>query len=141
MAQSAMTVRMDSNIKNQFDKLCQQFGMSANTAINIFINQVIRSRSIPFVISASDNSENIRREALSAFRSARMKAEKARAKSSLLKKSTRKSKRRERTENDLRSYLEMTSIFGNDSFSYSSRCPCPSYSRSRHSRIQSVLLF
>ena len=77
MAQSAMTVRMDSNIKNQFDKLCQQFGMSANTAINIFINQVIRSRSIPFVISASDNSENIRREALSAFRSARLKAEKS----------------------------------------------------------------
>jgi len=77
MAQSAMTVRMDSNIKNQFDKLCQQFGMSANTAINIFINQVIRSRSIPFVISASDNSENIRREALSAFCSARLKAEKS----------------------------------------------------------------
>ena len=77
MAQSAMTVRMDSNIKNQFDKLCQQFGMSANTAINIFINQVIRSRSIPFVISASDNSENIRREALSAFRSARLNAEKS----------------------------------------------------------------
>lgn len=70
-----MTVRMDSNIKNQFDKLCQQFGMSSNTAINIFVNQVIRSRSIPFVISASDEHDGVRQKALAAFRSARQKAE------------------------------------------------------------------
>lgn len=37
---------MDSQIKKQFDSLCQQFGMSSNTAINIFINQAVRSRSI-----------------------------------------------------------------------------------------------
>ena len=36
MAQTAMTVRMDNQQKAQFDKLCEQFGMSANTAINIF---------------------------------------------------------------------------------------------------------
>lgn len=46
-----MTVRMDSQIKKQFDSLCQQFGMSSNTAINIFVNQVVRSRSIPFTVS------------------------------------------------------------------------------------------
>ncbi len=37
MAQTAMTVRMDNQQKAQFDKLCEQFGMSANTAINIFV--------------------------------------------------------------------------------------------------------
>lgn len=73
-----MTVRMDSNIKKQFDQLCQQFGMSANTAINIFVNQVIRSRSIPFVISATDDATEraeVRQEALNAFQAARMQAE------------------------------------------------------------------
>lgn len=50
MAQSAVTVRLDSELKSQFDKLCEQFGMSANTAFNIFVNAVVRSRSIPFTI-------------------------------------------------------------------------------------------
>ena len=40
MAQTAMTVRMDNQQKAQFDKLCEQFGMSANTAINIFVKAV-----------------------------------------------------------------------------------------------------
>ena len=52
-----MTVRMDNQLKAQFDKLCEQFGMSANTAINIFVKAVIRSKSIPFSIQAK-NEEN-----------------------------------------------------------------------------------
>lgn len=43
-----MTARMDAQQKSQFDRLCEQFGMSANTAINIFVKAVIRSKSIPF---------------------------------------------------------------------------------------------
>lgn len=50
MAQSAVTVRLDSDMKSQFDELCEQFGMSANTAFNIFVKAVVRSRSIPFTI-------------------------------------------------------------------------------------------
>ena len=53
MAQSAVTVRIDSEMKSQFDELCEQFGMSANTAFNIFVKAVIRSRSIPFTIRGS----------------------------------------------------------------------------------------
>ncbi len=52
MAQTAMTVRVDNRIKSQFDELCEQFGMSANAAINVFINAVVRTRAIPFKISA-----------------------------------------------------------------------------------------
>ena len=37
----------------QFDELCEQFGMSVNTAFNIFVNAVVRSRSIPFTIKGS----------------------------------------------------------------------------------------
>ena len=57
MAQTAMTVRMDNQQKAQFDKLCEQFGMSANTAINIFVKAVIRSKSIPFSIQAKVEDE------------------------------------------------------------------------------------
>ena len=56
MAQSAVTVRMDSEMKTQFDALCEQFGMSANTAFNIFVKAVIRSRSIPFTIKGSPSA-------------------------------------------------------------------------------------
>ena len=56
MAQSAVTVRLDSEMKMQFDELCEQFGMSANTAFNIFVKAVIRSRSIPFTIRGSKST-------------------------------------------------------------------------------------
>lgn len=47
-----MTVRMDSDIKAAFDSLCQQFGMSANAAMNVFANAVVKTGSIPFKITA-----------------------------------------------------------------------------------------
>ena len=58
MAQTAMTVRMDNQQKAQLEKLCEQFGMSANTAINIFVKAVIRSKSIPFSIQAKNEEED-----------------------------------------------------------------------------------
>ena len=74
MAQTAMTVRMDNQQKAQFDKLCEQFGMSANTAINIFVKAVIRSKSIPFSIQAI-NEEEDEVTAKAAFKQLRAKAE------------------------------------------------------------------
>ncbi len=57
MAQSAVTVRIDSEMKSQFDELCEQFGMSANTAFNIFVKAVVRSRSIPFTIKGERTAQ------------------------------------------------------------------------------------
>ena len=57
MAQSAVTVRLDSKMKSQFEELCEQFGMSANTAFNIFVKAVIRSRSIPFTIRGARSAQ------------------------------------------------------------------------------------
>jgi addiction module RelB/DinJ family antitoxin len=68
MAQTAMTVRVDDNVKKQFDALCEQFGMSVNAAVNVFINAVVRTRSIPFKISAEEDLT--RKRALDAFLSA-----------------------------------------------------------------------
>ena len=52
MSQSAFTIRLDSDLKTQFDSLCEEFGMSTNTAFNIYVRQVVRSRRIPFPIEA-----------------------------------------------------------------------------------------
>lgn len=73
MAQTAMTVRLDNKLKARFDSLCEQFGMSANTAITIFVKAVIRSKSIPFSIVA-DDKESIRNNALESYDRMRRKA-------------------------------------------------------------------
>ena len=75
MPQTPMTVRIDSQQKAAFDSLCEQFGMSANTAINIFVRQVIRLRRIPFTIAAAESEENISAKAIEAFQSLRKEAE------------------------------------------------------------------
>lgn len=69
MPQSAMTVRIDTQVKRRFDELCDKFGMSANTAINVFVNAVVHTQSIPFNISAT--VEAPRERALKAFQHAR----------------------------------------------------------------------
>ena len=75
MAQTAMTVRMDNQQKVQFDRLCEQFGMSANTAINIFVRAVIRSRSIPFSIKANEEEDDLTAKARESFNRIRAAAE------------------------------------------------------------------
>ena len=49
-----MTVRMDSQLKQNFDALCAQLGISANAAMNIFANAVVRSRGIPFRVGLNE---------------------------------------------------------------------------------------
>jgi DNA-damage-inducible protein J len=70
MAQTAMTVRLDNQVKAKFDRLCDEFGMSANTAINVFVKAVIRHGGIPFSIVA-DTSDPVREQAKAAYRDLR----------------------------------------------------------------------
>ena len=57
MAQTSMTVRMDSQLKQMFDALCAEFGMSANTAMNVFARAVVQRRCIPFEIKAEKKED------------------------------------------------------------------------------------
>lgn len=66
MSQSAFTIRLDSDLKEQFDRLCEEFGMSASTAFNVYVRQVVRTRSIPFAIEA-DTMDDVREKARKAF--------------------------------------------------------------------------
>ena len=74
MAQATFSVRMDETLKKQFDSLCQEFGMNATTAINVFARAVVRERKIPFEISSPET--NITREgAMQAFMALRAQAQ------------------------------------------------------------------
>ena len=66
MAQSTFSVRMDDNLKKQFDFLCSDFGMTASTAFNIFARTVVRQRRIPFEIT-SDKAEITKADGYNAF--------------------------------------------------------------------------
>ncbi|OQC00720.1 MAG: RelB antitoxin [Firmicutes bacterium ADurb.Bin099] len=76
MSQLTFSVRMDENLKREFDSLCQDFGMNASTAINVFARAVVRQRRIPFEIASSEN-EITREGAMAAFMSLREQAKKS----------------------------------------------------------------
>ena len=57
MAQTAFTVRMDADIKKRFDELCTDFGMSANTAFNVFARTVVKQERIPFEVETERELE------------------------------------------------------------------------------------
>ena len=70
-----MTVRMDAGLKNSFDSLCAQFGMSANTAMNIFAKAVVQRGKIPFEIRGDNAAAVEESEGLKAYRKLRALAE------------------------------------------------------------------
>ena len=57
MAQTAFTVRMDSDTKRRFDEICKDFGMSSNTALNVFARTVVKQERIPFEVETQKEFE------------------------------------------------------------------------------------
>ena len=51
-----VNIRMDSEIKEQADRLFSELGFNLTTAINAFVRQALRERAIPFYIKANDSS-------------------------------------------------------------------------------------
>lgn len=52
MANTNINIRMDSDLKRQFEAFCTDMGMSMTTAFNIFAKKVVREYRIPFEIGA-----------------------------------------------------------------------------------------
>ena len=61
-----MSIRVDSNLKNRFDSLCDEFGLSNTSALMLFIKTVVRECRIPFEIK-TESIEESRKKALQAF--------------------------------------------------------------------------
>ena len=53
MANTSINIRMDSDLKRQFEAFCSDMGMTMTTAINIFAKKVVREYRIPFEIGGS----------------------------------------------------------------------------------------
>lgn len=52
MAQVSVSIRMDADLKRQFDEFCSEIGMTMTTAFCVFAKTAVRERKIPFEISA-----------------------------------------------------------------------------------------
>ena len=46
------TIRLESEKKKEFSKICDSMGLSVSAAINIFVYKVLQCRRIPFEITA-----------------------------------------------------------------------------------------
>ncbi len=55
MAQTNINIRMDEDLKRQFDAFCSDIGMNMTTAFCVFAKTAVRERRIPFEISAESD--------------------------------------------------------------------------------------
>lgn len=53
MAMATFSIRMDEDLKKEFDKVCSELGMSSSTAFNIFAKKVVKEKQIPFPVSTN----------------------------------------------------------------------------------------
>jgi DNA-damage-inducible protein J len=50
MAQSTLSVRMDEDVKKNFELFCADVGMNASVAVNMFARAVLREQKLPFEV-------------------------------------------------------------------------------------------
>ena len=53
MANTNINIRMDADLKRQFEAFCADMGMTMTTAFNIFARKAVREYRIPFEISGN----------------------------------------------------------------------------------------
>jgi DNA-damage-inducible protein J len=51
MPQALLNIRMDEDLKRDFDQICQELGMNMTTAVTIFAKKITREKRIPFDVS------------------------------------------------------------------------------------------
>lgn len=51
MAQTNLNIRMDDNLKKEFESFCSDVGMNMTTAFCVFAKTVVRLQKFPFEIS------------------------------------------------------------------------------------------
>jgi DNA-damage-inducible protein J len=60
MAQTNINIRIDENLKRDFDGLCSDLGLTMSAAFNVFAKTMVRQQRIPFEISMDvPNAETI----------------------------------------------------------------------------------
>jgi DNA-damage-inducible protein J len=52
MAQTNINIRMDAQLKNQFEAFCANVGLTMTAAFNVYAKTAVRLQKIPFEITA-----------------------------------------------------------------------------------------
>ena len=55
MSKTSMSIRLDSEVKEQAQQVFNDLGMDMTTAINIFLRQAIQYQSLPFDVRLDEN--------------------------------------------------------------------------------------
>jgi len=48
MAQSMLSIRIDSDDKKAFEEFCNETGLNVSVAINLYVKNVIHKQKLPF---------------------------------------------------------------------------------------------
>ena len=51
MSQTLLTVRMDADIKNSFNAVCTDLGLTMTTAVNLLARKMALEKRLPFEVS------------------------------------------------------------------------------------------
>ncbi|MGO5549148.1 type II toxin-antitoxin system RelB/DinJ family antitoxin [Lachnospiraceae bacterium LCP19S3_B12] len=51
MSQTIISVRMDDQLKQQFDSVCNDLGLSMSTAVTMLAKKMTREKRLPFEVS------------------------------------------------------------------------------------------
>lgn len=60
MAQTNVSIRMDADLKRQFEEFCADVGMSMTTAFTVFAKKTVRENKIPFPVGRDVPNEETR---------------------------------------------------------------------------------
>ena len=55
MSKTSMSIRLDSEVKEQAQQVFSNLGMDMTTAINIFLRQAIQYQGLPFNVRLDEN--------------------------------------------------------------------------------------
>lgn len=55
MSKTSMSIRLDSDVKEQAQQVFSNLGMDMTTAINIFLRQAIQYQGLPFDVRLDEN--------------------------------------------------------------------------------------
>lgn len=58
MAQTNVSVRMDEELKTEFDNFCKSIGLTMSAAICIYAKRVVAEQKIPFELSAPGDKKS-----------------------------------------------------------------------------------
>lgn len=50
MGKVSINIRLDENLKKEFESFCSEMGISMTTAVNLFIQRTVKDHKIPFTL-------------------------------------------------------------------------------------------